>query len=48
MKIVEVNYEIYSNYRVAIFLNDKKLFNLYQTRIDDPWLACETNKNGSG
>lgn len=48
MKIIQNNYEIYSDVSADIFLNSKKLVTLYSVRINHPWLACNQLKNGSG
>lgn len=48
MKIIQNNYEIYSDVSADIFLNEKKLVGLYSTRINHPWLACQSSKSGSG
>lgn len=48
MKIIQNNYEIYSDVSADIFLNSKKLVTLYSIRINHPWLACNQLKNGSG
>ncbi|KAL4441974.1 hypothetical protein ABPG74_003725 [Tetrahymena malaccensis] len=48
MKIIQDNYEIYSDVSAAIFLNDKKIADLYTLRVNHPWLACQSSKSGSG
>lgn len=48
MKIVQDNYEIYSDVSAGLYLNDKKIVNLYTLRVNHPWFACASSKSGSG
>lgn len=48
MKIVQDNYEIYSDVSAGIYLNDKKVVNIYTLRVNHPWFACQSSKSGSG
>jgi len=40
------NYEEYSIIDANIWLNNKKLYTIYSTRLDHPWLACTPKKTG--
>lgn len=48
MKIIWENYEVYQDFSVDIFLNNRRIADLFSVRVDTPWLACEIKKGGYG
>lgn len=48
MKIIQNNYEIYSDVTAGIYLNDRKIVDIYSLRVNHPWFACQSSKSGSG